>query len=212
MKQRYLAAVLALSFMVLTAASNGSAQTAAPSGNSQSFFDEITWIADGGLSLPTGDAGDAANLGFCIGFNGFYHYNEFLLIGMRVAYNRWGANEEQWESGGYAADVDGHWSSFEVVPQVRYLIMPDETRPVNFFGQAGLGIYRIATDVKIDFKSGPISSISVEKDNFELGLCLGGGITMEKGKFTYEIKPMYHIVFTEGDSFTYFAVTGGILF
>ena len=203
MKQRYVAVVLAFSFMVLAAASSGGAQT---------FFDETTWSVDGGLSLPTGAAGDAANLGFCVGFNGFYHYNDFLLIGARVAYNRWGANEEQWEEAGFAADVDGHMSSFEVVPQVRYLIMPDGTRSLNFFGQAGLGIYRIATDVNVDFKSGPITSISAEEANFELGLCFGGGITLEKGGLKYEIRPMYHIVFTERDSFNYFTVTGGIAF
>ena len=203
MMQRYLTAVLVFLFTVIAAASTGGAQT---------FFDETTWSVDGGLSLPTGNAGDAANLGFCLGFNGFYQYNDFLFIGMRVGYNRWGADEEQWEEAGFAADVSGHLSSLEVVPQVRYLILPDEMRSVNFFGQAGFGIYRIASKVDIDFKSGPIASISADNANSELGFCLGGGLTMERGSLTYEIRPMYHIVFTEGDSFTYFAVTGGIAF
>lgn len=203
MKQRYLAVVLVLSLIICAVASNGGAQT---------FFELTTWSVDGGLSLPTGSAGDAANIGFCVGFNGFYHYNEFLHIGMRVGYNRWGADEEQWEESGFAADVDGHLSSFEVVPQVRYLIMPDDTRSLNFFGQAGLGIYRIASKVDVDFKSGPIGSISADEANFELGLCLGGGIMLERGGLTYEIRPMYHIVFTDGESFNYFAVTGGLAF
>lgn len=203
MKKRFLTVALACACITLAAASGVGAQT---------FLEETTWSVDGGLSLPTGDAADAANLGFCLGFNGFYQYNEYLHFGMRLAYNRWGADEEEWESAGFAADIDGHWSSIEIVPQVRYMIKPDEMRPMNFFGQAGIGIYRIASDVEISYKSGPITSITAEEDEFELGLCLGGGITMERGNYKYEIRPMYHIAFTEGDAFTYFVVTGGVAF
>jgi hypothetical protein len=199
---RLVTAALAAAFVVLAAASSGSAQ---------SFLDETVWSFDAGLSLPTGSAADAANLGFCLGFNGFYTLRPSLLVGARIAYNRWGADEEQWE-GIWAANVDGHWSSFEIVPQVRYLINNDEMRDINFFGQGGLGIYRIASDLKIDYKNESIPSIDVEDSDFKLGIVLGGGITFGRGGRTYEVRPMYHIVFTEGDSFTYFAVTGGIAF
>jgi hypothetical protein len=202
-KQRFPIGALALALVLLAAASNGGAQT---------FLDETTCAVDGGLSLPTGSAGDAANLGFCIGFSGFYNFRPNLLIGARLAYNRWGADEETYEVGGIAADADGHWSSFEIVPQVRYLIMPDETKYINFFAQGGLGLYRMAYDIDVDFKSDAIHDISVDDSSFELGICLGGGISLERGGMMYEIRPMYHIVFTEGDSFTYFAVTGGVAF
>jgi hypothetical protein len=192
-----------MAFIILTASSGG---------NTQTFFDETTWSVDGGLSMPTGKAADAANLGFCVGFNGFYNFHPNLLIGARVGYNRWGGDEEKYEAGGDAADIDGHRSSFEILPQIRYLILPNEEEPINFFAQGGLGLYRMAYDIKVDYKSDELHDFSRDDASFELGICLGGGITLERGGLMYEIRPMYHIVFTEGDSFTYFTVTGGIAF
>jgi hypothetical protein len=200
-KKGFLAGALALAFVVLASASNA-----------QTFLDETSFSVDGGLSIPTGDAGEKANLGFCVGFNGFYEFRPNVLIGARVGYNRWGADEEIYENTGFAADADGHWSSFEIVPQVRYLIMPDETKAINFFGQAGLGLYRMAYDVEVDFTDDAIDDFKHDDATFELGFCIGGGISMARGGFNYEIRPMYHIVFTEGDAFTYFAVTGGFVF
>ncbi len=201
MKKRYLTGAFALTFVIFAAASSA-----------QTFLDETTFSVDGGISLPTGDAGERANLGFCVGFNGFYEFRTNVLIGARVGYNRWGADEETFEATGHAADVDGHWSSFEIVPQVRYLIMPDETKIINFFGQAGLGLYRMAYDVKVDYTDDEIDDFSRDDASFDLGFCIGAGISLARGGFIYEIRPMYHIVFTEGDSFTYFAVTGGFAF
>ena len=193
--KRYPAAMLVVS-LLLCAASSAGAQT---------FLDDTMWSVDGGLSLPVGDAADGANLGFCIGFNGFYKYNDFLLIGARIGYNRWGANEEQWERGGFAADADGHMSSFEATALARYLILPDEMRLINFFAQAGIGAYRMSTNVDINYTSDVIGDISLDDSDFDLGICIGGGITLERGGLTYEIRPMYHRVFTQGDAFTYFS-------
>lgn len=175
----------------------------------QSFMDEIEWSVDAGLAMPTGDFGDATNIGFSLGFNGFWAYTEQILIGGRIAYDRWGTDDD---IGGRGWDVEGHFSAIEVVPQVRYLITDDPTQRANFFGQGGIGFYRFAYDLEWD---SDLTTESYDDDDSEidLGICLGGGVTIDTaGGRSFEIRPMYHIIFTEGDSSSFFALTVGYLF
>ncbi|MBN1885087.1 MAG: outer membrane beta-barrel protein, partial [Candidatus Krumholzibacteriota bacterium] len=152
----------------------------------QSVLDDIDWSVDAGIAMPTGDFGKAANTGFCFGVNGFWSYTERLLFGGRIAYDRWGVDEDM---GGRGWDVEGHFSAIEIVPQVRYLFTDDATQRANFFGQAGIGFYRFAFDLEYD---SDLTDDTWDSDDAEidLGIALGGGVTIDTaGGRSFEIRP-----------------------
>ncbi len=180
------------------------------SGRAGSIIDETTFGANVGISFPTGDAGDAYNMGFCLGVHGFYPYRDNIHIGGRFAYNRWGIDDIM--GGGAGCDADGHGSIIEVLPQVRYLFSRNETSNYGFFALGGLGFYRFGFDYEIDCP-GTMADGDYSDSEIKLGLCLGGGVTIgSEGGRIYEVIPVYNIVFTEDSNFTYLAISVGISF
>ncbi|HSG27155.1 MAG TPA: hypothetical protein VLA34_01655 [Candidatus Krumholzibacterium sp.] len=179
--------------------------TAAFGQGEESFFDKLDCSFDAGLSMPMGDASELHSMGFAFGVNCLYPYTDEILIGLRIAYNRWGIDDGGW----VGSDVDGSSSMMEFVPQVRYLFPTDANSSFSFFTQAGIGFYRYAFDV--DTTVGDVTT-NYDDSDFNLGLCLGGGTMFEGAGRTWEIRPMAHIVFTEGNSTTYIGLTAGITF
>jgi hypothetical protein len=180
-------------------------------GRAESFLDEVTFGADAGLSMPMGNSGDLYSMGFVVGVNGFYPYRENILIGGRIAYNRWGIDSGGW----VGSNVDGSSSVMEFVPQVRYLFPTEEGKTMSFFGQGGLGFYRYAfnVDVENDLPLVGLQKYSYDDSAVNLGLCFGGGALFEQGSGrVWEVRPMIHVVFTEGESTTFLSLTVGTTF
>jgi len=174
----------------------------------QGKLDMLEFSAGAGLSMPVGDAGDFYNTGLCLGLEGFYPYRDWVHFGGRIAYNRWGVDK-----GGWAlpqADIDGSGSVMEFLPQAKFIINPNTMGTTVFFGQAGFGFYRFAWDVETTVNNNTTSN---EDSEFKLGLNLGGGVTVHQSEqWTWEIKPLFHIIFTEGSSTKYFSLLGGFTF
>ncbi len=182
----------------------------ASGGAAESLLDKIAFSGDAGISMPLGDADDFYNVGFVVGVNGFYPYSDNIHFGGRVAYNRWGVEDEGW-----GENTEGYGSMMEFVPQVRYLFSPSETADKSFFLQGGLGFYRYAYDFEWTGPDlhGGTAEYSNDGSEIELGLCLGGGVAVElAGGSELEFKPMINIVFTEGESTKYFTLTVGMAF
>jgi len=116
-------------------------------------------------------------------------------------------------------DVSGSISIIEIVPAVRIFPSATETQSINFFGQAGVGLFLLKAKSEV---SGTISDPffgtvtideKVDESESKVGLSLGAGITVGKvGSTQIEILPLYHIVFTENESTKYFSVNVGVVF
>lgn len=195
MKKRTLAAaVLSLAIAISPAAASA-----------ESFLSDIEWSVDAGLSLPMGDMAELHSIGFVIGFNGFYPYSDALHFGGRIAYNYLGIDDGGW----VGSDVDGSSSMMEFVPMVRYLLPSKETSTMSFFLQGGLGFYRYAFDVEATIMD---ETFNYDDSDTNLGICLGGGLSLDSGGRTFVFQPLINMVFTEGDSSTYITLTAGITF
>ena len=167
------------------------------------IMEKIEFNANAGLSMPIGDASDFYSTGICFGLDGFIPYNDNVLFGGRLAYNRWGADDCGW----VGIDVDGSGSVMEFIPQVRYLFShSDSTSNTNrYFCQAGLGLYRFAYDVDI-------GNINHDDSDLNLGLSLSAGIILyQSASRIWEIRPALNIIFNN-DSTKYFTIMGGFSF
>ncbi len=172
---------------------------------SGSFFDDIVFIVDAGLSMPVGNTTDRYNVGFVLGINGFYPWSENLHFGGRIAFNKWGVDDGGWTG----SDVDGSAMMIEFVPMTRYLFPNDESSAATFFAQGGIGFYRFSWDVDVTVDD---ITRKIDDSDFNLGFCLGGGMILEKGSREWVIQPMLNHVFTDGKSSNYLSVTFGMAF
>jgi hypothetical protein len=161
---------------------------------------DVQFGVNGGLSWPFDEGADDFNVGFAVGANGFLVATPNLLIGGRVAYNRWGIDESEI---GFQnpevlfADVDGATHVIELIPSVR-LRSNMEDFLLNVFAQAGVGVYIRAAHASIE---GFVDDTRVDRDVYDdtdgrLGLQAGGGISLgAAGRFGLELYPLYNLIF-----------------
>lgn len=155
--------------------------------------------ADFGLSQVLGNATDSWSMGFSVGANGFYLVNPNNLIGLRVAYNRWGAEEDALPS-----MADEAVTITEIAPAFRFSTAWDML--FNFYGQVDAGLYmtRYSADI------GPLE-LEAESERFGVGI--GGGITIgDYESYTFEITPLFHFIFPSDDSFEYMSLSAAVAF
>ncbi len=172
---------------------------------SGSFFDDVVFIVDAGLSMPLGDISDFYNTGFVIGINGFFPWSEKIHFGGRIAFNKWGIDDGGWTG----TDIDGSSLMIEFVPMARYLFLNDKASTTTFFAQAGIGLYRFSFDVDVTNDS---ITQNYDDSDINLGLCFGGGMLLERGNREWIVQPMVNQVFTDGNSSTYLSLTIGMAF
>ncbi len=172
---------------------------------SGSFFDDLVYTVDAGLSMPLGDISDFYNSGFVIGFDAFYPWSEKIHFGGRIAFNKWGVDDGGWTGN----DISGSSMMIEFVPMARYLFLNDSASTTTFFTQAGIGFYRFSFDVDVTYES---ITQNYDDSDINLGLCFGGGMILKKGNREWLIQPMINQVFTDGNSSTYMSITFGMAF
>jgi hypothetical protein len=165
--------------------------------------------ADIGLSKAVGNEGAEWDLGWSAGGNAFYLLNPNLLLGLRYAYNSWSPNQDELlESVDDAAgfSVDGSATLMEFVPTVR-LSTAWEFNLFNFFLQGGAGYWMQDVEVTIDPPALDAETVTDDEDKF--GLSLGGGVILgDYESFTFEVTPLFHLLFPMND-FHYFTVSAG---
>jgi len=141
-----------------------------------------------GISLPMGDFGDAANLGF--GFLGNFFYgvtNDIDLTGS-IGYFTWGGDVPS----GSNADVS--FSDVPVIAGARYYFQRQAFTP---YGVAELGLHFFSGGVDfsyVDPFTGQTVSSSADNSSTEFGLGLGGGFLYDLGNMTLDVNAKINIV------------------
>lgn len=176
-------------------------------------------LLGGGISKLSSDGSEYWNMGFNISGEFFQEFSENLLIGGRVAYNRWSPNEDKLKSdfagnSGLDLSVSGSASIAELVPSVRFFPSSGKEQQKYFFGQIGAGLYLIKMDADVSGSyNGNYATVSIDDSDSKFGINVGVGIIIggsENIKFT--VYPMFNMIFTEEETTNYFTVNLGILF
>ena len=178
----------------------------------------------GGISKAAGDDSKYWNIGFNFGGELFQKVSENILIGGRVAYNRWGPNEDELKKlysgsgfpgmSGHSLDVSGSSSIIELLPSIRLVSSTNQDQKTQFFGQIGAGYYilKIESEASTSY-NGNSAWASFNSPESTFGINFGAGIIIaSSGNTKYSIYPMYNIIFTEEESTKYFTINLGILF
>lgn len=150
-----------------------------------------------GVSLPTGDFGDAYKLGFHGGAEFTYPVTPLASIGVRGAFNRFAFDTAAWGEG-----VDGN------VIMVEVLGVGKIATPAGLFFVAGLGLTasKVSFDLAEDY-SGIFDDADPETET-DFTAVGGAGFSV----LPFEVTALYHNISTEGESTAYITVSAGIGF
>jgi opacity protein-like surface antigen len=156
--------------------------------SAQSNTRPISFGVSGGLSMPMGDLGDAADAGFVVAGHVYLAPRSLTAIRFRgdVAYDKWGAKE---------ADEVGVDADFRSLSFVANAIYDVGTSPgVRPYLLGGLGLYNSKVSVDLGgFGSGSASST-------DLGIQVGGGLTFKLSGFDTFVEAKYVNVFGDGST------------
>ncbi len=150
----------------------------------------------GGLSVPTGDAGDALKMG--------YHgqasvaFNPGLPFGLRV------------DGMYHSMDGDGWDGNARVIAGVLNGMFNFGTPggQVQPYASAGLGMYNVKMDVEYDFGEGDISASASET---KIGFNGGLGMRFNLSGLSTFVEGRYHHITTSGSSTQMIPVTVGVM-
>ncbi|MHB9027838.1 MAG: hypothetical protein ACYC9O_03640 [Candidatus Latescibacterota bacterium] len=173
----------------------------------------FSFHVNGGASVPTGDNAKAWDMGYSIRGWGYNHLTPNLLLGLGMDVNWYSLDNMGIVLGdSYGVDWDnsGYMFMIEIGPTLRLQSSQAETKAVSFFGEAGMSFFRMSQSGTVRASNGYSSdSFSFAYDDNDIGLSLGGGMTLGTGATRFEILPMIHLPF---DNDPYFTLTGGIVF
>jgi hypothetical protein len=137
-----------------------------------------------GISLPMGDFGDAANMGFGFLGNFYYGLNQNLDLTASVGYISWGS------------DADGaSFSNVPILAGIRYYFQRSQFTP---YGVAELGI----NNMSFTYDSEYFGSYSATSSDF--GLNLGAGFLYNLGNMDLDINAKINII-SDTNNLTLFA-------
>lgn len=143
----------------------------------------VRFGVQGGLSMPTGDFGDAANMGFLIGgIMDIMPANWPIAIRTNLDYQRWGS------------DADVNFTAISVTGDAMFAVPTNSGIKPYVLG--GLGFYRSDCDVDL-----------CEASN-DLGFNFGGGLNFNLGTLDTHVEARYHSV----DDSSFLPIVFGIRF
>lgn len=146
----------------------------------------VRFGVEGGLSMPTGDFGEATNMGFLIGgVMDIMPANWPVAIRSNLSYQRWGIDAE-------AADGES-FNSISVTGDLMFAV--PTTGGIRPYVLGGLGYYR--SDC----------SFECEGSN-DIGFNVGGGLNFSLGTLDTHLEARYHSV----DDNSFIPVVFGIRF
>lgn len=173
---------------------------------------------DGGFARFTDETSSGWNTGYSVGGHVFFLPMPMVQVGLRLAYDRWSPKNGIIVNGlpGGAVDLtsSGNFSNTEIVPTLR-LASAMSGSPLNFFGQAGAGLYLYNSNVTVSGTSNrnsfSVSATTTENGNF--GVNLGGGLSVGKQSFlAIELFPLYHWIFHGSRTVQYFTTSLAVVF
>jgi len=149
----------------------------------------------GGLSVPTGDLGDAVDAGYSIAGHVFLKPSSMKSLRFRgdVSYDRFA----------YKGNVDGDYSSLGFVGNA--IIDMTTSGGVKPYVLGGLGAFNGKTSESIGGANVSVSSTNV-------GIQVGGGLTFQLSGFSTFLEAKYVNVFADPKSRGYIPITFGVRF
>jgi hypothetical protein len=176
--------------------------------------------ADGAVSKMIGSDFTDFNWGFSVGGHFLFYIDDNILLGIRGAYNRWTPDEDDFSesvSNLFSGDVEGNAWSVEIIPTLR-LTTNYPMSFINFFAQAGAGVYILSDEVVVKGISttddSPVQQIFGEGTRGRFGIQLGGGFSLGSSRFaSIDIFSLYNLVFAGSeDALQYFTINLGLSF
>jgi len=168
------------------------------------------------ISVPTGDAGDVAELGFDVGLTGTYMVSPVVGIGGDFAYHSWAGSDDLNEAtdlllsalvGFPVTGSEWSWSALQMTLHMK-LVAPTNG-PVAPWFKGGLGLYNVKAKLEV------LGESEAESES-KLGFNVGAGIDFGTASTTtFGIAAAYHHIPTEDDfgaNFTAFTVGVHVLF
>jgi opacity protein-like surface antigen len=157
-----------------------------------------------GATLPLGDFGDAADLGFHVG--GLIEYKPASLpatLRGEITYNRNSLKEGFFDEIP-GVDVDGTSSMINFIGNV---VFPfgDAASTARPYGIGGLGLYRLKF-------SGDVAGFDVSETQTKFGLNVGGGFTFNLSGFETFVEARFHSVFTDESNTNFIPLSFGFKF
>jgi hypothetical protein len=172
--------------------------------------------AIGGASRQAGPEFDNFNWGFAAGGELFFYLNRHILLGAHVAYNRWTPDETSFTesvSSLFKGNVEGDAFSIEMLPIVRLTTRYDQGG-INFFLQAGAGLYLVSDLVTIEASSfdETVEETFGSGTRGRFGVSLGTGFTIgDLNSLSFDLFPAFNLIFLQpGETMRYFSFNLGI--
>lgn len=158
-----------------------------------------------GASIPLGDFGDGADLGFHLG--GLIEYKpQALPLDLRgeITYNRFGLKEGSFGEDPALGDVDGNASILNFLGNV---VFPfgDVEAPGRPYVIGGLGVYRLKV-------SGEFAGFDISDTATKFGINVGAGYSFNLSGFDAFVEARFHSIFTEESNTTMLPLSFGFRF
>ena len=169
---------------------------------------------NGGLSMPTGDFGDAASMGFNFGATGTWMFTPAVGVGVDLGYHMWNGSDDLNDglsalatlAEGTPTDVEAKFSAIQAGGHLMYMF--PSSGNLHPWLKGGLGIYNFKFKTESD-------NPTYEGDDSEsdMGINVGGGVNMgTAGAMSYGLGAAYHSIFTEGDATNVFTINLNVMF
>ena len=182
MKRNVLAvAALALGFAVTTSTAEA-----------QGVTRPVTFGIGAGLSMPTGDFGDAFDSG----------YHGQLMLGFQAPMFPLGLRADVMYHAFEASEVDG---DTKVLAGLLNATAEMGGMMASPYILGGLGMYNLSGEIDTPFGT-------LEADDTEFGLNIGAGMKFNLAGFSSFLEARYHHIMTEGDATAIIPITFGIMF
>jgi opacity protein-like surface antigen len=160
---------------------------------------------DLGATVPLGDFGDNADLGFHLG--GLIEYKpQSFPVNLRgeITYHRNGLKNGFFSDVPGGGDINGHVSMINFIGNavIPFGDAASNTRP---YAIGGLGLYRMKF-------SGSVAGFDLSSTDTKFGINVGGGVTFNLSGFDTFIEARFHSVFTSGSNTNFIPISFGFKF
>jgi len=149
----------------------------------------------GGLSVPTGDLGDAVDAGYSIAGHVFLKPASTKNLRFRgdVSFDRWA----------YKGNIDGNSRVLGFVGNA--ILDLSSSGGVKPYVLGGLGAYNGKSTTEV-------SSVNVSSSSTDVGIQVGGGLNFQLSGFSTFLEVKYVNIFTENNSTGFIPITFGVRF
>ena len=159
-----------------------------------------------GATVPIGDFGDGANVGFHLG--GLIEHKPnalpFTLRG-EITYNRNGLKEGYFgDDDPVFGDVDGNVSILNFVGN-GVIPFGDPASTARPYAIGGVGVYRMKF-------SGEFGNVEISDTQTKFGINVGGGFQFNLSGFETFVEARFHSVFAEGSNANFIPLSFGFKF